>query len=85
MSLPEVEDFESNSDSDDSVLESESYQKQKKEAILFDSVQKSFNRLIKSHTENIEEKLKKRKKDELKSVVKKIKKTINVRICYNFN
>lgn len=66
------------SDSDDSLIESDSYQKRKRETLMFESVQKTFNRILKGDTEEIETKLEKIKKDDLKSIVKKIKRTINV-------
>ena len=66
------------SDSDDSLIESDSYQKRKRETLMFESVQKTFNRILKGDTEEIETKLEKIKKDDLKLIVKKIKRTINV-------
>ena len=68
------------SDSDNSVIESESFQKHKKEALIFESNKAPLNRILKSECDSIEEKLKKIRKDDLKSIVKKIKKTINVSI-----
>ena len=53
------------SDSDDSLIESDSYQKRKRETLMFESVQKTFNRILKGDTEEIETKLEKIKKDDL--------------------
>ena len=68
----------SDSDSDNSIIESESFQKHKKEELIFESNKAPLNRILKTECDNIEEKLRKIKKDDLKSIVKKIKKTINV-------
>lgn len=45
---------------------------------MFESVQKTFHRVLRGDPEEIETKLEKIKKDDLRSIVKKIKKTINV-------
>ena len=76
MNSTSEEDFES--DSDNSIIESEAFQKHKKEAILFEAIKVPLNKILKSESDDIEDKLKKIKKDDLKHIVKKIKKTINV-------
>ncbi len=69
---------DSESESENSFIETNSFKKQKREALLFESIQGPINKILKSKVDNIEEKLKKNKKDDLKILVKRVKKTINV-------
>ena len=69
---------DSETESENSFFETESYKRQKKEALLFESLQGQFKKIIKLKSDDISDKLKKSKKDELKLLVKRVKKTINV-------
>lgn len=69
---------DSETESEVSFIETESFRKQKKEALLFESLQGHFNKILRSKSDDINERLKKNKKDELKLLVKRVKKTINV-------
>ena len=59
MNNTSEEDFES--DSDNSIIESEAFQKHKKEALFFEAIKVPLNKILKSETEDIEDKLKKLK------------------------
>lgn len=69
----------SNSDSDsDSIIETEAFKKHKKQKLIFEYSQNSMHKILKTQPDSIDEKLKNCKKDELKSIAKKIRKSINV-------